>query len=97
MSEARKTWPVQHNPAAQRFEVDLGDALAVLDYRLEAGRMVFTHTGVPRAYEGRGIASALVRAGLTYAREHGYKVVPVCSFVVAYLRRHPEYADLVAE
>lgn len=95
MSDTRPQWEVRHNPEARRFEVDLGDALAVLEYTLDGERMVFTHTGVPKAYEGRGIASALVRAGLAYARQQGYKVVPVCSFVAAYLRRHPEEADLL--
>jgi predicted GNAT family acetyltransferase len=53
--------------------------------------MLFLHMGVPPALEGRGIGSALVRAGLSYAREQGYHIVPLCSFVAAYLRRHPEY------
>lgn len=56
---------------------------------------MFTHTGVPPAYEGQGIASALVKEGLAYARKEGYKVVPLCSFVAAYIKRHPEYADLL--
>jgi len=88
-------WQVKHNPEEQRFEVDLGDAVAVLEYMPQGERLVFTHTGVPPAYEGQGIASALVKEGLTYARSEGYKVVPLCSFVAAYIKRHPEYADLL--
>ena len=89
-------WEVKHVPERQCFEVDLGDDVAVLEYIPRGERLVFTHTGVPPAYEGRGIASALVKAGLNYAREQGYKVIPLCSFVAAYCKRHPEYMDLLA-
>jgi predicted GNAT family acetyltransferase len=58
--------------------------------------MRMTHTGVPRELEGRGIAAALVETALTWAREQGYKVVPLCSYVRRYIGRHPEWQDLVA-
>jgi len=51
---------------------------------------------VPRVLEGRGIGSKLVRATLDQVRSEGLKVVPRCSFVRAYMERHPEYADLLA-
>ena len=61
---------------------------------LEQGdRMLFTHTEVPPADEGKGIASRLMKEALSDARRRGFKIVPVCSFVVAYVRRHPEFAD----
>ncbi len=82
---------VIHDEEAHRFTVEVEGMQAVLDYRLRGKRMLFLHTGVPPALEGRGIGSALVRAGLNYAREQGYHIVPLCSFVAAYLRRHPEY------
>jgi uncharacterized protein len=86
---------VVHNRDAQRFETNVDGHVAVLLYRVEDGRMVFTSTQVPRAIEGRGIGSALTRAGLAYAREQSLTVVPVCSFVRAYIERHPEYESLV--
>ncbi len=82
---------VIHDEEAQRFTAEVEGMQAVLDYRLRGDRMLFIHTGVPPALEGRGIGSALVRAGLSYALEKGYHIVPLCSFVAAYLRRHPEY------
>jgi predicted GNAT family acetyltransferase len=54
------------------------------------------HTEVPREFEGRGIGSALVKAMLELARAEGLKVKPLCSFVSAYMQRHPEFADLRA-
>ncbi|MBC8335740.1 MAG: N-acetyltransferase [Anaerolineales bacterium] len=86
---------VVHNQAAQRFELQIGEFTPVLDYRLQDKTIAFTHTGVPTALEGNGIGSFIVRAGLDYAREQGYQVIPLCSFVAAYIRRHPEYEDLL--
>jgi uncharacterized protein len=56
---------------------------------------VITHTETPRALRGRGIASELVQGALELIRADGLKVVAGCGFVVDYLRKHPEYADLV--
>ncbi len=86
-------WSIVHNTALQRFQIEVGEQVAVLNYHLRGRTMIFAHTGVPPALEGRGIGSALVRAGLTYARDHGYAIDARCSFVVAYLRRHPEFAS----
>jgi hypothetical protein len=57
--------------------------------------MTILHTGVPLELEGHGIGSRLARAALEYARAHGLRVVPVCPFVRAYLKQHPEYLDVV--
>jgi predicted GNAT family acetyltransferase len=70
--------------------------IAELDYHLRDSVMSFTHTGAPQALEGCGIGSLIVCTGLVYALEQGYKVVPICSFVEAYIQRHEEYADLFA-
>ncbi len=98
MSEPQaKPQPVL-NEADHRFEFREGDYVAVLEYRLRDGnRLVLTHTGVPPHLEGKGVAALLARTALDYAREHHMRVVPLCSFVQAYLQRHPEYADLIEE
>lgn len=87
---------VLHLQERSRFEIRVAGQIVELNYRLRDGVISFTHTGVPRALEGRGIGSLIVRTGLDYAREQGYKVVPICSFVEAYIQRHEEYADLLA-
>ena len=86
---------VVHNADAQRFEAEIDGRLAQAAYYLMPGRILFTHTEVPPQYRGRGIAGQVVRAGLEYAREQGLEVVPLCSYVAAYIRRHPEYQSLV--
>lgn len=92
----RDSLEVLHKHEQSRFEILIGEYVAELDYRLKDNVITFTHTGVPSELEGNGIGSIIVRAGLDYAREQGYKVVPLCSFVDAYMRRKPEYADLRA-
>ena len=87
---------VKHNPQASRFEVEKEGNLALLEYVQQGDRIVFTHTGVPSALEGQGIGSRLARAGLEYARAQGMKVIALCSFVAAYIQKHPEYQDLLA-
>ena len=89
--------PIRDNPEKQRFEIDLGDgALAIAEYRLRPGEILFTHTEVPPAHEGQGIGSALIRFALNSARQRGLKVVPICPFFAAYIKRHPKEQDLVA-
>lgn len=78
-----------------RFELLVDGHVAVLEYRLEEGGMVITHTGVPDAIGGRGIAAVLTRAALEHARAQGLKVIPACTYAAAFIRRHGEYADLL--
>ncbi len=86
--------PIKHDTAAGRFETVVDGHTAHLDYELEDGVMRFTHTIVPDAIGGRGIAGRLVRHGMEHAREHGLHIVPQCSYVRAWLERHPDYRDL---
>ncbi len=88
--------PVQHNLAEHRFEATVDGLLCVCDYRLSNGVATFTHTEVPPALGGRGIAAALVGAALDWSKQENLKVLPACSYVAAYIRRHPQYQDLMA-
>jgi len=84
---------VRHNQAASRYELDTEHGLAIAVYSVRGDKAVFTHTEVPPQDEGKGIATRLVRAALDDIRRRGLKIVPACSFVVAFVRRHPEYDD----
>lgn len=84
--------PFRENPALSRLEIALGHEMAVLEFRVEDGRMLFTHTETPPAFRGRGIAEKLVLEGFRLARERNLEIVPVCGYVEAVLRRHPEFA-----
>ena len=87
---------IEHNTAERRFEYVEDGQLCVLEYELLDGIMAITHTGVPAAVEGRGIAAGLTRYALDTARGRGWKVRPLCSYAAAYFKRHPEYQDLLA-
>jgi len=87
---------VRHNRGARRFEVEVEGTLCVLDYTLAEGGMAITHTEVPPPAAGRGVAGALVRTALDFARAKGWKVAPLCSYAEAWMERHPEYAELRA-
>lgn len=89
---------VRDNPERNRFEIDLGDgSFAIAEYTLPAGEIMFTHTEVPEAHEGKGIGTALIRHALDAARERGLKVIPICPFFAAYMQKHEEEQDLLDE
>jgi predicted GNAT family acetyltransferase len=83
------------NEQTQRFEARLGDEVAFAEYHLTHDALVLPHTVVPDAFAGRGVASALAVTALTYARGHGLKVKPICPFMAGYIKKHPEWHDLV--
>ena len=88
---------VRDNPAELRYEARRGETLiGQIRYRTEPGLVVLVHTDVATLAEGSGVGSALVAGALDDIRSRGLRVVPVCPFVAAYIRRHPEYASLVA-
>ena len=90
---------ITHHVAASCFEgVPTGPptpARAVCSYRRAGDVVVLHHTEVPRALQGQGLAAELVQAVLDWARTAGLRVRPTCSYVAAYMRRHPETQDLL--
>ena len=88
---------LKDNEARSRYEFDLGGHTAYIDYEKDNGTIVLTHTFVPEAYEGRGVGAQLVAAALADIRRQGLKVVPQCSFVAVYIKRRPEWSDMVSE
>lgn len=85
---------VRDNKTQNRFELDVEGATAFANYRRTPQAVIITHTETPRALRGRGIASELVKGALDLIRADGNKVIAGCGFVMDYLRKHPEYADL---
>jgi predicted GNAT family acetyltransferase len=86
---------VRYDKARSRFELEIDGAVAFADYRLAGDRVVITHTETPPSLRGRGVASELVKGALELIRADGFKVVAGCTYVVDYLEKHPEYADLM--
>lgn len=87
---------VTHQPDAHEFSTEVDGHRAELQYRLHDGVMTIVHTGVPEEIGGRGVAAELARTALETARANGWKVVPACAYAEVFMRRHPEYADLLA-
>jgi predicted GNAT family acetyltransferase len=89
---------IRHNPSQRRYEAWIDDELAgVASYRLEGDVAVFDHTVVEPAFGGRGVAGRLVGFALDDVRAAGqWRVRPACSFVVGFVAKHPDYADLLA-
>jgi hypothetical protein len=90
------TLAVRDNPVRHRFEIDLGDgSVAFAAYMLSPGKITFTHTEVPERHEGKGLGMLLLRGALAKARERGLRVIPICPFLAAYMRKHEEVQDLI--
>ena len=96
MTDPTPPLPIVHDLAQGRFEAPVDGGLAHVDYRRVGGTLHLTHTEVPPASAGRGIAAALVQAALDYAAGNGLKVMPLCSYARAYMRRHPDTHALLA-
>src|SRR5215470_11559246 len=92
MAEENASLKVVRNDEESRYEAWSGDTLAgVAVYRERANRMIFTHTEVEAAFEGKGIAKALAAAALEDVVRRGGVIVPLCPFIAHYLREHPEF------
>ncbi|MET0262600.1 MAG: GNAT family N-acetyltransferase [Rariglobus sp.] len=87
--------PVQHDEVRHQFSITIDGENAHADYALEGNRMICTHTFVPPALRGRGLAEKVVRPMLEEARRRHLRVVPACSYVATFIARHREFADLV--
>jgi predicted GNAT family acetyltransferase len=85
---------VTDNRDESRFELPTDAGPAIAAYEIEGGTITFTHTVVPDEAEGQGVGGRLIAGALADAKKRGLKVVPACSFVAAYLKRHPDAATL---
>jgi len=91
----KKDYTVTNNEGEQRLEIREENELAYLEYRFYKDDIALMHTFVPDSLEGHGVASSLAHFALEWARENGKRVMVYCPFVAAYLKRHPEYNDIV--
>lgn len=86
------------NPDRHRFELRLGQEVAAFaEYNALKGALLFTHTEVQPAHEGKGLGGKLVKYALEEVRRRNLHAIPSCPFVAGYIRKHPEYLDLVTE
>jgi hypothetical protein len=88
---------VRDNPGERRYELFVDEQLVGLaTYSLSGQIMTIPHSEVQPRFEGQGLGARLARFALDDARDRGLRVVPLCPFIAAYVKRHPEYAALVA-
>lgn len=85
---------VTHNPADNRFEIWIEGRLAKLDYLENVDTIMMLHVGVPPELRGQGVAGIITKAGLEYAKSQSLRVIPMCSYVRAFIKRNPQYAEL---
>jgi predicted GNAT family acetyltransferase len=88
---------VRDNPDRLRYEIfdDDGALAGFAQYVLRSGRIIFVHTEIDDAFEGKGLGTKLAAGALDDVRRRGHLVVPLCPFIASYIERHPEYDDLV--
>ena len=86
-----------NNKARNRFELSVEGQTAVTEYMMPGDKIIFTHTEVPVALEGNGVAGLLAKTALEWAKEQGLKVMPLCPYVAGYIKRHPEWKALLLE
>ena len=81
----------------KQFELDIQGDVAVIQFILNKQNTIFlTHTEVPKSLEGKGVGNKIVGETLEYIKKEDWKLAPLCPFVAAYLKRHPEYQSLLA-
>ena len=86
---------VIHNEAESRFEIWINQVLSKLDYMYNGNTLTITHVGVAPGLRGQGVAGRLTQAALDYAEEKSLRVIPMCPYAAAYIRRHPKYKKLI--
>ncbi len=97
MQEIYKSLELVNNTEKQQFELEIDGSTAIIEYRQSPVQITLLHTEVPPALEGKGAGTAIVEKTLDYIEKNHLKLVPICPFVVAYLKRHPEWKRVLAD
>jgi predicted GNAT family acetyltransferase len=84
------------NTVANRLELEVEGYTAFIDYKLTHQKLFLIHTEVPKGLAGKGVGNAIVEKALQYAKDNNYKIIPICKFVQAYIKKHPEWNEIVS-
>jgi hypothetical protein len=88
---------IQNNTHRHRFELETDGRLSIVEYlKVDDDTLALTHTEVDPSLEGHGVGSQLVEGVLQYIEQNNLKIVPLCPFVVVYLKRHPDWNRIVS-
>ena len=88
---------ISENKELKSFETTMGEKTAIIEYIRAEDKMYLTHTEVPKEFEGKGVASTMVKHVFGQIEDEGLKLVPLCPFIATYLKRHPEWHHLLAK
>ncbi|MGN6420933.1 MAG: GNAT family N-acetyltransferase [Pseudobacter sp.] len=97
MQEQFKALPLVNNKELQRFELEVDGYTAFIEYKESGKQMILIHTEVPTELEGQGVGTAIVEKALESLEANQQKLVPLCPFVIAFLKRHPEWNRLLSD
>lgn len=86
---------IRDNTERHRYELPIGDQVAVVAYNLSEPNLMITETLVPEALEGQGIASRMARHVIADAEARSLLILPVCPFFAAYFQKQPEQAEVI--
>ncbi len=88
---------IKENKEKKRFEAEVENKLALIEYIRAEDKMYLTHTEVSSELEGKGIASSMAKQVLQQIKDENLKLVPLCPFIASYVKRHPEWKEILAE
>ena len=86
---------IVNNKAQHRYELAVDGHIAATYYKIDGNIITFVHTEVPPELGGKGIGSKLIRGALDQVRAEGFKVIPQCPFVKAFIDKNADYQDLL--
>lgn len=95
MSEAEEIFT--DNAEAKQFELNIEGKTARIEYALMGNKIIFNHTEVPIGLEGKGVGSKIVELALKNIEERNLKLIPLCPFTAAYIKRHPHWKRVLDE
>ncbi len=95
MKEEYKSLVLLKNAAERRFEMKVDNYTAVIIFEENADVIKLLHTEVPKQLEGKGVATAIIEKALDYIEKNNLRLIPLCPFVVAYIKRHPEWTRIM--
>ncbi|MBZ0206297.1 MAG: N-acetyltransferase [Flavobacteriales bacterium] len=87
--------PMVNDTSSRQFEMEVDGRMAKVEYELNGTKMFLTHAKVPKSLAGKGVGAEIVERVFTFIEENNLKLVPMCSFVTAHLRKHPEWKRIV--
>lgn len=97
MNEEYLNLPLVKNQVDMRFELKIGEYTALIVYKEHGKKIWLIHTEAPEELKGKGAATAIIEKTLSYIEDNDYRLIPLCPFVAAYLKKHPEWERILDE